>query len=42
MGYLEIVEFLCQHKAEVNLQNNEGWTALHLGILFILNLNLNY
>jgi ankyrin repeat protein len=41
-GYLEIVEFLCQHKAEVNLQDNEGRTALHCGILFNLNLNLNY
>ena len=33
-GFSEIVEFLCQHNAEVNLQNNEGWTALHFVILF--------
>ena len=41
-GFSEIVEFLCQHKAEVNLQDNEGRTALHRGILFNLYSNLNY
>ncbi len=41
-GYLEIIELLCQHKAEVNLQDNAGKTALIWGILFNLYLNLNY
>jgi hypothetical protein len=42
IGPLEIIEILCQHKAEVNLQDNEGNTALIWGILFNLYLNLNY
>ncbi len=41
-GYLVIVEFLCQYKAEVNHKNNNGCTALIWGILFNLYLNLNY
>ncbi len=41
-GHTEIVQLLCQNKAEVNLQDNIGDTALHCGILFNLYLNLNY
>ena len=41
-GRLDKNELLCQHKAEVNLQDNEGNTALIWGILFNLYLKLNY
>ncbi len=35
-GHTEIVKLLCQYKAEVNFQDNEGCTALIKGILFNL------
>jgi ankyrin repeat protein len=35
-GQLETVRILIQNKANVNLQDNDGWTALMLGILFNL------
>jgi ankyrin repeat protein len=32
-GHLEVVQFLIQNRADINLQDNEGRTALILGIL---------
>ncbi len=40
-GHLEIVQFLIDNKAEVNLQTINGSTALSFGILLNFDLNLN-
>jgi hypothetical protein len=43
-GHLEIVQFLFQNKAIINLKSKVGSTALIFGIIFnlYLYLNLNY
>jgi hypothetical protein len=41
-GNLEIVKLLCQNNAELNHQVKDGCTAIMMGILLNLYLNLNY
>jgi ankyrin repeat protein len=30
-GYLEIVQRLIENNADINMKENDGWTALHIG-----------
>ena len=31
-GYLDVVDFLAAHKANLNARDNEGWTPLHAAV----------
>ncbi|XP_065916033.1 protein phosphatase 1 regulatory inhibitor subunit 16B-like [Dysidea avara] len=33
-GYLEVLQFLIDHKANLNIQDNEGWTPVHAAVLW--------
>ena len=31
-GYLEVLAFLAEHKADLNARDNEGWTPMHAAV----------